>query len=74
MARSNRDSRGLTSRILTPSATRGSRIEAEIAYRGQFFHLRIRNDGNGIDRNVLEQGARHGYCNPSHPRFREVYR
>jgi hypothetical protein len=36
--------------------------------------LRIRNDGNCIERKVLEQGARHRYCNPSHPRFREVYR
>ncbi len=70
MAQSNRDSRNPDA----ISHARGSRIEAEIAYRGQFFHLRIRNDGNGIDRKVLEQGARHGYCSPSHPRFREVYR
>jgi ligand-binding sensor domain-containing protein/signal transduction histidine kinase len=38
-----------------------SRIEAEIAYDRQFFGLRIRDNGKGIDRNVLEQGARQGH-------------
>ena len=38
-----------------------SRIEAEIAYDRQFFRLRIRDNGKGIDRNVLEQGARPGH-------------
>ena len=38
-----------------------SRIEAEIAYDGQFFRLRIRDDGKGIDRKVLEKGARQGH-------------
>jgi len=38
-----------------------SRIEAEIAYDGQFFRLRIRDDGKGIDRRVLEAGARQGH-------------
>jgi signal transduction histidine kinase len=38
-----------------------SRIETEIAYDGQFFRLRIRDNGKGIDRKVLEQGARQGH-------------
>jgi signal transduction histidine kinase len=38
-----------------------SRIEAEIAYDRQFYRLRIRDNGKGIDRNVLEQGARQGH-------------
>jgi signal transduction histidine kinase/ligand-binding sensor domain-containing protein len=38
-----------------------SRIEAEIAYDRQFFRLRIRDNGMGIDRTVLEQGARQGH-------------
>jgi signal transduction histidine kinase len=41
---------------------RASRIEAEIAYDSQFFRLRIRDDGKGIDRKVLEAGARQGHC------------
>ncbi len=38
-----------------------SRIETEIAYDRQFFRLRIRDDGKGIDRKVLEEGARQGH-------------
>jgi signal transduction histidine kinase len=38
-----------------------SRIELEIAYAPQFFRLRIRDNGKGIDRKVLEQGARQGH-------------
>ena len=38
-----------------------SRIEAEIAFDRQFLRLRIRDDGKGIDREVLEQGARQGH-------------
>ena len=38
-----------------------SRIEAEIAYDRQFFRLRIRDNGKGIDRKVLEAGARQGH-------------
>jgi len=38
-----------------------SHIEAEIAYDSQFFRLRIRDNGKGIDRNVLEQGERQGH-------------
>ena len=38
-----------------------SRIEAEIAYDRQFFRLRIRDNGKGIDPKVLEQGARPGH-------------
>ena len=38
-----------------------SRIEAEIAYDLQLFRLRIRDNGKGIDRKVLEQGARQGH-------------
>jgi len=40
---------------------RASRIEAEITYDSQFFRLRIRDNGKGIDRKVLEQGAREGH-------------
>ena len=38
-----------------------SRIEAEIAYDPEFLRLRIRDNGKGIDRKVLEQGARQGH-------------
>jgi signal transduction histidine kinase/ligand-binding sensor domain-containing protein len=38
-----------------------SRIEAEIAYDRQFFRLRIRDNGKGIDRKVIEAGARQGH-------------
>jgi len=38
-----------------------SRIEAEIAYDRQSLRLRIRDNGRGIDRQVLEQGARPGH-------------
>jgi len=38
-----------------------SRIEVEIAYDSQFFRLRIRDNGKGIDRKVLEAGAREGH-------------
>jgi ligand-binding sensor domain-containing protein/signal transduction histidine kinase len=34
-----------------------SRIEAEVAYDSQFLRLRIRDNGKGVDRKVLEQGA-----------------
>jgi signal transduction histidine kinase len=40
---------------------RASRIEAEITYDSQFFRLRIRDNGKGIDGKVLEQGAREGH-------------
>jgi signal transduction histidine kinase/ligand-binding sensor domain-containing protein len=38
-----------------------SRIEAEIAYDPEFFRLRIRDNGKGIDRKVLDGGARPGH-------------
>jgi len=38
-----------------------SRVELEIAYAPQFFRLRIRDNGKGIDRKVLEQGSRQGH-------------
>lgn len=38
-----------------------SRVEAEVAPDSQFFRLRIRDNGKGIDRQVLEQGARRGH-------------
>ena len=38
-----------------------SRIEAEIAYDRQFLRLRIRDNGKGIDRKVLDEGARQGH-------------
>ena len=33
----------------------------EIAYDRQFFRLRIRDNGKGIDPSVLESGARQGH-------------
>ena len=38
-----------------------SRIEGEIAYDPHLFRLRIRDNGKGIDRKVLDQGARPGH-------------
>ena len=38
-----------------------SRIEAGLAYDASFFRLRIRDNGKGIDRKVLESGARQGH-------------
>ena len=38
-----------------------SRIEVEIAYDRQFFRLRIRDNGKGIDSKVLAAGARQGH-------------
>ena len=38
-----------------------TRIEAEIAYDGHFFRLRIRDNGKGIDSKVLQAGARQGH-------------
>jgi len=38
-----------------------SRIEAEIAFDRQFFRFRIRDNGKGIDRNVVEAGSRQGH-------------
>jgi signal transduction histidine kinase len=37
------------------------RIEAEISYGDSLFRLRIRDDGNGIDPEVLGQGGRAGH-------------
>ena len=37
------------------------RIEAEIRYDRDMFRLRIRDDGKGIDSNVLKEGARTGH-------------
>ena len=36
-------------------------IEAELNYEPNQFRLRIRDDGAGIDRNILEQGRREGH-------------
>jgi signal transduction histidine kinase len=41
--------------------SRASRIEADLAYDGPFFRLRIRDNGKGIDGTVLEAGARQGH-------------
>jgi signal transduction histidine kinase len=38
-----------------------SRVEADVAYDSRFLRLRIRDNGKGIDRKVLEQGARQGH-------------
>ena len=38
-----------------------SRIEAEIRYDTRMFRLRIRDDGKGIDRKILEDGVRAGH-------------
>jgi signal transduction histidine kinase len=37
------------------------RIEAEIRYDGDLFRLRVRDDGKGIDPEVLEAGGRTGH-------------
>lgn len=36
-------------------------IEAEIRYDNHLFRLRVRDDGKGIDRKVLEEGGRAGH-------------
>ena len=38
-----------------------SQIEAEIIYDNRDLRLRIRDDGKGIDRNILQEGARAGH-------------
>jgi signal transduction histidine kinase len=38
-----------------------SRIEAEIRYSDRLFRLRIRDDGKGMDRNVLHEGTLPGH-------------
>jgi signal transduction histidine kinase/ligand-binding sensor domain-containing protein len=38
-----------------------SHIEAEIRYDKRHLRLRIRDDGKGIDRNIVEEGARAGH-------------
>jgi signal transduction histidine kinase len=43
---------------------RGRNIEAEITYRGRAFLLRIRDDGEGIPPEVLEQGRSGHYGVP----------
>ena len=40
---------------------RASHIEVEIIYDNRDLRLRIRDDGQGIDRNILQQGARVGH-------------
>ncbi|MBV8834012.1 MAG: hypothetical protein JO108_32835, partial [Acidobacteriaceae bacterium] len=38
-----------------------SEIEAEIRYEDRAFRLRVRDDGKGIDPNVLQAGGRTGH-------------
>jgi signal transduction histidine kinase len=38
-----------------------SRIQVEMRYAPQFLRLRIRDDGRGVDREVIEQGGRAGH-------------
>jgi ligand-binding sensor domain-containing protein len=38
-----------------------SHIEAEIIYGNRDLRLRIRDDGKGVDRNILKEGARAGH-------------
>jgi signal transduction histidine kinase/ligand-binding sensor domain-containing protein len=38
-----------------------SRIQVELRYAPQFLRLRIRDDGKGVDREVIEQGGRSGH-------------
>jgi signal transduction histidine kinase len=40
---------------------RASHIEVELIYDKRDLRLRIRDDGQGIDRNILQQGARVGH-------------
>jgi len=52
-----------------------SRIEAEVAYDSQFLRVRIRDNGKGIDRKVLEEGACQGHWGfAGRPRARETNR
>ena len=52
-----------------------SRIEAEIAYDSQFFRLRIRDNGKGIDRKVLDARRAPGALGiAGRPRARETNR
>ena len=52
-----------------------SRIEAEIAYDRQFFRLRIRDNGKGIDRKVLDARRAPGALGiAGRPRARETHR
>jgi signal transduction histidine kinase len=37
------------------------RIEAEIQYEDHLFRMRVRDDGKGMDPNVLEAGGRPGH-------------
>ena len=37
------------------------RIEAEITYGDTLLRMRVRDDGNGIDPEVLDQGSRAGH-------------
>jgi len=43
------------------SHSRGQHVEVEITYDAKQFRLRIRDDGRGIDPEVLEKGARDGH-------------
>jgi len=40
---------------------RAQKIEAEITYGDRLFHLRIRDDGSGIDPSVRDRGSRAGH-------------
>lgn len=40
---------------------RASQIEVEIIYGNRDLRLRIRDDGKGIDRNILQEGAKAGH-------------
>jgi len=40
---------------------RASHVEAEITYEPKFFRLRIRDDGQGIEPQILDTGERRGH-------------
>lgn len=43
------------------SHSEGQQVEAEITYDARQFRLRVRDDGRGIDRQILEAGGKSGH-------------
>jgi signal transduction histidine kinase len=43
------------------SHSEGQHVEVEIAYDARQFRLRVRDDGRGIERKILEAGGRSGH-------------
>ena len=43
------------------SHSEGQHVEVEITYDGKQFRLRVRDDGRGIEPEILERGGRDGH-------------